>query len=145
MRGKKGGMAAAIRFSFSIRGISPEVTEQELNGYFAKIGTVVSIKHIPPSGRIPTASAYVNLGSGNAAAVLALNGTAPEFNKSMVLSVRQQAGHIAKAAAAVNEIKFSISVRGIHGLATEEDVRAAFSEHGKVHSFKIHNAPAHNR
>ena len=54
---------AAIRFSFSLRGLAPAVTEEELTGFFASLGAaVVSVRMVP-------GGAYVNVSAGEPAKV----------------------------------------------------------------------------
>jgi len=60
---------AAIRFSFSLRGLAPAVTEEELTGFFASLGAaVVSVRMVP-------GGAYVNVSAGEPAKVSTTGGS----------------------------------------------------------------------
>ncbi|EKX32526.1 hypothetical protein GUITHDRAFT_121277, partial [Guillardia theta CCMP2712] len=134
-----------IKFSFSMRGIAPGVSEEELQSFFSQFGSVVSVKQVPLKPGMTTGAAYVNFSSGEASDILALNNTSPPFNQGMSISIRQQANFLARAVAAVKEIQFSVSVRGVHWTVGQEPLSREFSQHAKIHSIKMADALMHHR
>jgi hypothetical protein len=59
---------------------------------------------------------------------MAINGTRPAFNKGLV-SIRQQDTTLARAAAITSDIQFSVSVRGVHWMVTEDVISHEFGAH----------------
>ena len=142
-------MSRAIKSSFSLRGLAGEVTEEHLTQFFIALGCqVASIRMVPARAYPPVpAGAYVNLAGGDVEKVLAVNGTKPPFNAGLVLSVRKQDAGISRVVAAVNDIVFSISVRGIHWMTPEDVIAEQMGSalHCKVHSIKVTAPPVQQR
>eukprot|EP00960_Hanusia_phi_P025368 744872-Hanusia_phi.AAC.1 len=136
---------SGIKFSFSLRGIAPGVSEEDLQTFFSQFGTVVSVKQVPVKPGMPTGAAYVNFSSGEVSAILGTNNTAPPFNQGTPISIRQQANFVARAVAAVKEIQFSVSVRGVHWTVGQDALARQFSQHAKIHSIKMAEAAMHHR
>jgi hypothetical protein len=136
-------MVGVVKFSFSCRGVSAQATDDEIFNFFQTLGTVVSWRRVPPPPGYPSGAAYVNFSHVNSVnEVLALNGTAPAFNKGVSMSVRQQAVFVAQVANALNEIKFSVSIRGISRNLPEANLREVLTSLAKLHSLKIADVQA---
>ena len=135
-------MTASVRFSFSCRGISKDVSDDELTSFFNGYGSIVSLKHVPPLTGYKTGMAYVNFSSVlNTSDILALNNSVPSFNKGRPITVRQQEVLVAQVANAISEIRFSVSIRGVTIDASEAQIRETLSDFGKIHSIKMTEVP----
>jgi hypothetical protein len=135
-------MAGSVKFSFSCRGFSKDSSDDDIRQFFEAVGTIVSWKRVPYPG-YPSCSVYVNFSQVNSVNdVLSLNGTVPSFNHGFPISVRQQAVLVAQVATALDEIKFSVSMRGLSWKVSEEHVREALNRLAKLHSVKIAAPPS---
>ena len=135
-------MVGTAKFSFSCRGFSSDASDDDIRQYFEAVGTIVSWKRVPTPG-YPSCSVYVNFSQVNSVNdVLSLNGTVPSFNKGFPISVRQQAVLVAQVVTALDEIKFSVSMRGLSWKASEEQIREALNKLAKLHSLRINAPPA---
>ncbi len=135
-------MVGAVKFSFSCRGISNDASDDDVRKFFEAVGTVVSWKRVPTPG-YPSCAVYVNFSHVNSVNdVLSLNKTIPEFNRGFPISVRQQAVLVAQVANALNEIKFSVSIRGVSWKLQEDQMREVLNSMAKLHSLKLASPPA---
>jgi hypothetical protein len=135
-------MAGNVRFSFSCRGFHKGSSDDAIRQFFEAVGTIVSWKRVPTLG-YPSDGVYVNFSQVNSVNdVLSLNGTVPSFNKGFVISVRQQAVLVAHVATALDEIKFSVSMRGLAWKVSEEEIREALNGLAKLHSLRIAAPPS---
>jgi hypothetical protein len=136
-------MAGTVKFSFSCRGISNTASDDAIGQFFGAVGTVVSWKRAPPTPGYPSCAVYVNFSHVNSVNdVLSLNNTIPPFNRGFPITVRQQAVLVAQVANSLNDIKFSVSIRGISWDLGEEQLREIFNRFAKLHSVKIATPPA---
>jgi hypothetical protein len=135
-------MVGAVKFSFSCRGFSNTASDDDIQQFFGAVGTVVSWKRVPAPG-YPSCGVYVNFSHVSSVNdVLSLNNTVPAFNGGFPISVRQQAVLVAQVANALNDIKFSVSIRGISWKLGEEHMREVLSGLAKLHSLRISTPPA---
>ena len=135
-------MVGAVKFSFSCRGISNDASDDDVRKFFEAVGTVVSWKRVPTPG-YPSCAVYVNFSHVSSVNdVLSLNKTIPEFNRGFPISVRQQAVLVAQVANALNEIKFSVSIRGVSWKLQEDQLREVLNSMAKLHSLKLASPPA---
>ena len=135
-------MVGAVKFSFSCRGFSNTASDDDIHQFFGAVGTVVSWKRVPTPG-YPSCGVYVNFSHVSSVNdVLSLNKTIPEFNRGFPISVRQQAVLVAQVANALNEIKFSVSIRGVSWKLQEDQMREVLNSMAKLHSLKLASPPA---
>ena len=134
-------MVGTVKFSFSCRGFSNEATDDQIRQFFEAVGTVVSWKRVPAPG-FPSCGVYVNYSQVNSVNdVLSLNGVVPPFNGTFPISVRQQNVLVSQVASALNDIKFSVSIRGISLRLSEEQIREELNKLAKLHSLRITPPP----
>ncbi len=130
-------MVGTVKFSFSCRGVSNKASDDEIRQYFEAVGTVVSWKRVPAPG-FPSCAVYVNYSQvSSLSEVLSLNGSIPPFNGGRPISVRQQDVLVSQVANALNEIKFSVSIRGLSSSLSEEQISEKLNGLAKLPSLRL--------